>query len=99
MPLFIIHAVDKADALELRMAKRPAHLEWGASHADRIAMAGPMFADDGETFAGSVFIAAFDSLEAARAWHAQDPYVKAGLFERSDIRPCKWVIGEGKPPA
>ncbi len=97
MPLFIVHALDKADARELRMANRPAHLEWAASHADRIAMAGPMFAEDGETFAGSVFIAEFESLEAARAWHGEDPYVKAGLFARSDIRPCKWVIGDGKP--
>ena len=95
MALFIIHAVDKPGARELRMANRARHLEWAASHAERIAMAGPMFAEDGETFAGSVFIARFDSLDEARAWHAADPYVKAGLFARSDIHPCKWVIGEG----
>jgi len=95
MPLFIIHATDKPDSRDLRMANRAQHLEWVASHAGRLAMAGPMFAEDGETFSGSVFIAEFDSLEDARAWHQSDPYVQAGLFERSDIRLCKWAIGEG----
>ena len=28
-------------------------------------------------------------LEAAKRWHANDPYAKAGLFARSDIRPWK----------
>ncbi len=95
MGLFIIHASDRPGATDLRMTNRPAHLQWAASHAGRIAMAGPMFAEDGETFTGSVFIIEAADLEAARAWHAQDPYVIAGLFEHSDIRACKWVIGEG----
>ena len=28
-------------------------------------------------------------LETVSAWHAADPYVKAGLFASSDIRPWK----------
>ena len=28
-------------------------------------------------------------LAAAKAWHANDPYVKAGLFAHSDLRPWK----------
>lgn len=99
MPLYVIHALDKPGSLDVRMANRPAHLDWVRQSADRIAMAGPLFQDDGETFAGSVLVVAFESVEAARAWSAEDPYVKAGLFERVDIRPFKWVLGDGPPVA
>ncbi|MEL6754393.1 MAG: YciI family protein [Pseudomonadota bacterium] len=96
MVQYIVYCVDKPGALDLRMANRPAHLDWARSFEDRILMAGPMFAPDGETFAGSVFVIEGESLEAIEAWAAEDPYAKAGLFERVDIRPCKWVIGDGK---
>jgi uncharacterized protein YciI len=39
--------------------------------------------------AGSMIIFEAADLDAARAWHARDPYVKAGLFVRSDVRPWK----------
>lgn len=96
MPLFILNARDKADSLELRMANRPQHLEWAGGFADKIRMAGPVFADDGVTFAGSVFIMEMESLDAVKAWAAEDPYAKAGLFETTEIRPCAWLIGDGK---
>ena len=95
MPLFLINARDKSDSLALRMATREAHLAWAAEVRDRIAVAGPVFADDGQTMAGSTFIIAFDSLEEARLWAAQDPYARAGLFESVEIRPFRWLIGEG----
>jgi uncharacterized protein YciI len=28
-------------------------------------------------------------MAAAKAWHAKDPYTKAGLFVQADIRPWK----------
>ena len=97
MPQFLINARDKANALELRMKHRPQHLEWAQGHADKILMAGPVFADDGETFAGSTFVVEFDTLDAAEQWHALDPYVRAGLFHSVEIVPFRWLLGEGKP--
>ncbi|RIJ18030.1 YciI family protein [Henriciella mobilis] len=99
MPLFLLNARDKPGALDVRMSNRPAHLDWAKAHADRILMAGPVFADDGETFAGSTFVVEFDSLRDAEAWAAQDPYAKAGLFASVEIMPFKWLLGEGKPSA
>ncbi len=96
MPLFIVNARDKADALPLRMANRPDHLAWAAGFADKIRMAGPVFADDGETFAGSVFVMDMDTLQDVRDWAAEDPYAKAGVFETVEIRPFTWAIGDGK---
>jgi uncharacterized protein len=95
MPLFMIYALDRPDSRDLRMENRMAHLDWAATFSDRIAMAGPVFAEDGETFAGSVFILECESLEAARTWHADDPYMRAGLFETVDIRALRWLLGDG----
>lgn len=95
MPLFILNARDKAGALDIRMANRPAHLEWAKGFADKICMAGPVFAEDGETFAGSVFVMEMDSLADMEAWAAADPYAKAGLFETVEVKPFAWLIGDG----
>ncbi|MEM9667941.1 MAG: YciI family protein [Pseudomonadota bacterium] len=96
MATFLINARDKADALELRMANRPEHLDWARASAEHILMAGPVFADDGKTFAGSVFVVEMENLEAVRNWAKEDPYARAGLFETVEIRPFSWVLGEGK---
>ncbi|GGB73361.1 MULTISPECIES: YciI family protein [Henriciella] len=96
MPQFLINARDKAGALELCMANRPQHLKWAKSRAGRILMARPVFADDDESFAGSTFGAEFDMLEDAKAWTADDPYAKARLFDAVEIRPFKWLLGDGK---
>jgi len=97
MALFLINARDKADSLDLRLATRQAHLDWAVSFKDRIAMAGPVFLDDGITMAGTTFVMNFDTLGEARAWAAQDPYAVAGLFDRVEIIPFNWSIGDGKP--
>ncbi|MEM5515852.1 YciI family protein [Henriciella sp. AS95] len=97
MPQFLINARDKAGALELRMANRPAHLEWLKAHAEKILMVGPVFADDGETFAGSALVVEFETLHEAENWAARDPYAQAGLFQSVEIMPFKWVMGSGKP--
>ena len=95
MPQYILYACDKPGALGLRMASRPAHLDWAKRHADSILMAGPIFADDGTTFVGSVFVVEMESLEAVRQWASDDPYARAGLFATVDIRPFRWLIGNG----
>jgi uncharacterized protein YciI len=65
--------------------------------AGRIAIAGPCpVADSPEPgpqgFSGSVIIAEFESLEAARAWVAGDPYVTEGVFESFEVRPFIKVL-------
>lgn len=95
MPLFLINARDKANSAELRLANRQAHLEWASEIADRIAMGGPVLSDDGEAMIGSTFVIEFASRADAEAWAAQDPYAKAGLFNRTEIIPFKWLFGDG----
>ena len=96
MPLFLINARDKANSLELRLANRDAHLAWAGDFRDRIAVAGPVLSAEG-AMVGSTFMIEFDTLKDAQDWAANDPYAKAGLFERTEIIEFKWLIGEGKP--
>ncbi|MEL7541395.1 MAG: YciI family protein [Pseudomonadota bacterium] len=95
MPLFLINARDKAGASELRLATRQAHLEWAGEYAHKIAMAGPVLSDDGDSMIGSTFVIAFETLDEAKEWAANDPYAKAGVFDRTEIIPFIWLIGDG----
>ncbi len=95
MPLFLINSRDKADSVDLRLANRQAHLEWAGELSHKIAMAGPVLSEDGTLMIGSTFVIEFDDIAEARAWAAEDPYAKAGLFQRTEIIPFLWLIGDG----
>lgn len=95
MALFLINARDKADHTDVRLANRQKHLEWAGEYSHKIAMAGPVLSDDGETMIGSTFVIDFETLDHAKAWAAADPYAQAGLFERTEIIPFIWLIGDG----
>jgi uncharacterized protein YciI len=85
--LFVIAAIDKPGALALRMATRQAHFDF-ISGSDTLKLGGP-FLDARGDMIGSLLIIEAADLEAARKWHAEDPYAKAGLFTSSDIRAWK----------
>jgi uncharacterized protein len=85
--LFCIIAIDKENSLALRLATREAHFAYGRE-SDGIRLGGP-FLDSNGDMAGSMIIFEAADLDAAKTWHANDPYVKAGLFARSDVRPWK----------
>ena len=85
---------DAPGTLDARLAARPAHLErLHALQADgRLLLAGPLpaidSADPGPAgFVGSLVVAEFDSLAAARAWADADPYVSAGVYASVTIKP------------
>lgn len=85
--LFVVTAIDKENSLALRMATREAHFEFARS-SNVVRLGGP-FLDAKGDMAGSMIIFEAADIGAARAWHASDPYVKAGLFAHSDLRPWK----------
>jgi uncharacterized protein YciI len=91
MPLYVISWTDKLDSLPLRMATREAHLAYAKTLGDRVKLGGP-FLDEAGQMAGSLIIIEADSLDEAKALHAEDPYAKAGLFERSDVRPYRITL-------
>lgn len=92
MAQFLMTCVDKQGALDLRMATREAHLAYVRDNMQNLKVAGPMLSEAGE-MAGSMFIFEADDVEEVRAFNAADPYTKAGLFERVEIRPIRVTVG------
>ena len=97
--LYAIWATDVADSQSQRAAARDAHLARLEQLQDegRLVLAGPHPAVDAPDpgaagFDGSLIVAEFESLEAARTWADADPYVAAGVYERVDIRPLRRVL-------
>lgn len=89
---YVLFCEDKPDSQSLRLATRDAHLNYAATHAGMITLAGPMLSDDGEQMVGSLFIVEADDVEAVRALHEEDPYTQAGLWANVVIRPFRQVL-------
>ena len=96
---YLINARDREDSLADRLEARPRHMVRMQTLLDegRLLTAGPLPAIDAEDpgpagFLGSVIIARFDSLEAARSWAEADPYVEAGVWESVEVLPFKRVL-------
>ncbi|MDD1954146.1 hypothetical protein B8W70_11755 [Pseudomonas sp. 1239] len=97
--LYAIIATDVADSLQARLAARPAHLErlQQLKAEGRIVLAGPHPAIDSNDpgaagFSGSLIVAEFESLEAAKAWADADPYIAAGVYAEVLVKPFKQVL-------
>ncbi len=90
--LVALIAKDKPGALETRMASREAHLAY-VRETGVVQQAGPFLDADG-AMCGSLLILEVESLAAAEAWAADDPYCKAGIFASVELMPWKRVIGE-----
>lgn len=97
--LYVINGEDVSDSLEKRMAVRPEHLKriQALLEAGRLILAGPYPAIDNEDpgtagFSGSLIVAEFESLEAARAWANADPYVSSGVYRKVSVKPFKKVL-------
>ena len=91
---FVILCQDKPDGLDLRMATRPAHMDYLKLHDAHILGAGP-FLDAADRMCGSMLMVEFETQAQAEAFAAADPYVEAGLFASTEIRRWRWGI---KPP-
>jgi len=99
MMFYAIVGEDRPDSLAQRLAARPDHVQrLQALQAEgRLLMAGPFPAIDSPDpgpagFTGSLIVAEFPSLTAARAWADADPYVAAGVYDRVTVRPFKKVL-------
>ena len=97
--LYAIIATDVANSLENRLAARPAHIErlQKLQAEGRVALAGPHPAVDSNDpgaagFTGSLIVAEFASLEAAKAWADADPYIAAGVYANVLVKPFKQVL-------
>lgn len=97
--LFSIVSTDVEQSLALRKGARPAHIERlnKLKEEGRLMLAGPNPAiesnEPGEAgFTGSIVIAEFSSLAAAKEWAEADPYVAAGVYSEVVVKPFKKVL-------
>lgn len=97
--LYVILGKEAPDSLEQRKATRPLHLEYlkRLQAEGRLVLAGPRPKVDAlepgaAGFHGSLIVAEFENLEAAREWADNDPYMKAGVFKGADVYPFVKVL-------
>jgi len=97
--LYVIIGEDHPGSLEKRLAARPDHLARleQLQAEGRLVLAGPCPAIDSPDpgpagFSGSLIVAEFESLEAAQAWAAADPYVVRGVYAHVSVKPFKLVL-------
>ena len=96
---YMICSQDVENSLEKRLATRERHLARlnELKEQGKLLIAGPLPAvdsnDPGEAgFTGSLVVAEFDSLQAAQNWADADPYLEAGVYQSSIVKPFKKVL-------
>jgi len=97
--LYAILSTDVPDSSPLRASARAEHLARLGELLEegRLVVAGPHPAIDAEDpgasgMSGSLVIAQFDSLEAARRWADADPFVAAGVYASVIVKPFKQAM-------
>lgn len=96
---YAIVGQDAPDSLDQRVATRPAHAErlHALQQAGRLLLAGPFPAIDSNDpgaagFTGSLIVAEFDTLADAQAWAEADPYLAAGVYASTSVKPFRKVL-------
>ncbi len=96
---YTIVAEDAPDSLKKRMAARPEHLArlHLLQNEGKLLLAGPFPAIDSNDpgpagFSGSLIVAEFDSLSAAKTWANADPFVKAGVYISVVVKPFRKTL-------
>jgi len=96
---YAIMAEDTANSLGKRLTARPEHLIrlQALQDAGRLLLAGPFPAIDSSDpgpagFTGSLIVAEFSSLEEAKVWANNDPFVSAGVYQNVIVKPFRKTL-------
>jgi uncharacterized protein YciI len=94
---YAILSEDVENSLSLRQQARPHHLERleNLKMQGRLLLAGPHPLDESDAkagFSGSLVVAEFESLHAAKAWASSDPYQAAGVYGRVTVKPFTKIL-------
>lgn len=97
--IYAIIAEDVPDSLTKRLKARPAHIArlQELQEEGRLVLAGPFPAVDAidpgaAGFTGSLILAEFATLEDAESWAQTDPYITAGVYAQTIVKPFKKVF-------
>jgi hypothetical protein len=96
---YAIMSSDSEGSLGNRLEARPAHVARLVVLRDegRLLIAGPHPAVDSSDpgpagYTGSLVVVDFPSLEDAKAWAEQDPYITAGVYQQVIVKPFNLVL-------
>lgn len=96
---YAIIAEDTPNSLEKRLSTRPEHLArlHALQDSGRLLLAGPFPAIDSTNpgpagFSGSLIVAEFPSLEEAKQWANNDPFVSAGVYQHVTVKPFRKTL-------
>jgi uncharacterized protein YciI len=89
--LYAVICTDKPDSLAVRQTNRPQHVAYLEGLGSKLKAAGP-FLDEAGDPTGSLVIIEAETRAEAEAAAAGDPYAKAGVFARVEVRPWKWTL-------
>lgn len=96
---YALFGEDHEGALDKRINARPEHVARLKALCDegRLLIAGPHPAVDSPEpgsagYTGSLVVAEFPSLEEAKAWAADDPYMSAGVYRKITVKPFNRVL-------
>jgi uncharacterized protein YciI len=85
---FVIHAVDRPDALDVRAKHYRAHrihLDRAGDYGVSVMTAGTLVAEDGEKPVGSLFVLEAPNRASIDAFTDSDPYRVNGVWEKVDV--------------
>lgn len=97
---FVVFGTDKPGMQETRVANRPTHREHlrnPGKHPVAVRVAGPTLAEGGAAMDGTLLIIEAEDIAAVRAFVADDPYSRAGLFQSVEIRPWNLTLNNLSP--
>lgn len=93
---FAVFATDRPRLETLRRQIRPAHrahLRDPSPHPVVVRLGEPTLDERDGRMNGTLLVVEAASLDEVQAFLADDPYVRAGLFQRVEIRPWNWSLG------
>ncbi|HET6439231.1 MAG TPA: YciI family protein [Anaeromyxobacter sp.] len=96
--LFVVFGTDRPGQPQVRQAARAAHrthLRQPGLHPVRVWLGGPTLTEGSSEMNGTMLVVEAERLEDVRAFLADDPYVRAGVFQALEVR--AWHCGLGDP--
>jgi hypothetical protein len=93
---FAVFATDKPGMRDVRERVRPVHRSWLRSAAHRgvfVRLGGPTLAPQCDAMNGTLLVVEAEGIDEVMDFVSRDPYMQAGLFDRVEIRPWDWSLG------
>ena len=89
---YVVHAYDHTgpDALDRRMAARPAHLAYvaGLKEKGQFLLGGALLDPDGNMM-GSMLMLDMETEEHLNTYLRSDPYIVQGVWDKIDVKPFR----------